>query len=114
MQRQIELYLDEDVDVLIADLLRPRRFAVTTTHEVKRNERTDAQQLEFAVANQKTLLTHNRQDFEQLAREYFEAERMHYGIIIAVRRSPYEIARRVLKILNTTTAEEMKNQLIYI
>jgi hypothetical protein len=29
----IELYLDEDVDVLIADLLRARGFKATTTRE---------------------------------------------------------------------------------
>jgi hypothetical protein len=35
-------------------------------------------------------------------------------IIIAVRRSPYEIVRRLLAILNHVPADEMKNQLRYI
>ena len=29
----VELYLDEDVDVLVADLVRTRGFKVTTTQE---------------------------------------------------------------------------------
>jgi hypothetical protein len=33
----IELYLDEDVDVLIADLVRARGFRVTTTREVRQS-----------------------------------------------------------------------------
>ncbi len=35
---------------------------------------------------------------------------MHYGVIFAVRRSPQEIAQRLLAILNQVTAEEMQNQ----
>jgi hypothetical protein len=49
-----------------------------------------------------------------LAQEYFAAGKTHYGIIIAVRRSAYEIARRVLVIMNHVTADEMKNQIRYI
>ena len=68
----------------------------------------------YAVRQQKTLLTHNRADFEALAQRYFAAGQTHYGIIIAVRRPPYEIARRLLTILNHVTADEMENQLRYI
>jgi hypothetical protein len=32
---------------------------------------------------------------------------MHYGVIFAVRRSPQEIAQRLLVILNQVTADEM-------
>jgi len=35
-------------------------------------------------------------------------------MIIAVRRSPYEIARRLLTTLNHGTADEMENRLRYI
>jgi hypothetical protein len=59
-------------------------------------------------------LTHNRADFEILAGEHFEADRTHFGIIIAVRRLPHELARRLLVILNDVAAEEMMNQVIYI
>jgi hypothetical protein len=39
---------------------------------------------------------------------------MHYGVIFAVRRSPQEIAQRLLVILNQVTADEMQNQVRYI
>ena len=64
----IEVYLDEDVDVLVADLLRVRGFVAITTRESGNLHANDADQLAFAVAQQKTLLTHNRADFEGLAR----------------------------------------------
>jgi hypothetical protein len=110
----VELYLDEDVSVLVADLIRARGFDALTTLESGRTGRSDAEQLEYAVSRQKTLLTHNRADFEVLARQDFSTSRTHYGIIIAVRRPPYDIARRLLAILNQVTTDEMENQLRYI
>jgi hypothetical protein len=110
----IELYLDEDVSVLVADLVRARGFVATTTQEAGMTGRGDPEQLAYAVGREAAMLAHNREDYEALAEEYFAAGQTHYGIIIAVRRRPYELARRLLSILNTTTADEMENQLRYV
>jgi predicted nuclease of predicted toxin-antitoxin system len=110
----IELYLDEDVSVLLADLLQARGFAVTTTQEASQVGRSDSEQLAYAVSHRRTLVTHNRADFEHLALEYFSSEITHCGIIIAVRRPIHEIAKRLLKILDQVTADEMTNQIRYI
>jgi predicted nuclease of predicted toxin-antitoxin system len=108
----IELYLDEDVSVLIADLLRARGFTAVTTQETKQTGHNDEAQLEYAASHHKTLLTHNRADFEVLAQQYFSLGRTHSGIIIAIRRSPYEILQRLLII--QVTADEIINQIRYI
>jgi predicted nuclease of predicted toxin-antitoxin system len=110
----IEIYLDEDVNVLIATLIRSRGFAVKTTPETGNLGRTDIEQFEFAKSQKFALLTHNRVDFEKIAQEHFESNKTHYGLIIAARHPPREIVQRLLKILNTFTADEMKNQIIYI
>lgn len=110
----IELYLDEDVDVLVADLLAARGFVATTTTEAGNKGKSDAEQLAIAAAAQQTILTHNRIDFEKLAEQYFDQGKQHCGIIIAVRRPAQEIAQRLLIILNQVTADEMKNQMRYI
>lgn len=89
----VELYLDEDVHVLVADLIQARGFQAITTR--------DAGQLQNS-------------DPEQLAQEYFNQDKKHYGIIFAVRHSPQEIARRLSIILNNVTADEMENQVRYI
>ncbi|MCC5634458.1 DUF5615 family PIN-like protein [Nostoc sp. CHAB 5844] len=110
----IHVYLDEDVDVLVASLLCSRGFEATTAHQARQLGKTDAEQLEYAVSQRAAILTHNRTDFEYLAREYFEQEKLHYGIIIAVRNPYQEIVQRLLTILNTTTSDEMENQILYI
>ena len=110
----INLYLDEDVNVLIADLVRAREFTAITAVSVGNLGKSDAEQLAFAAANDYALLTHNRADFEALAQEYLAQEKQHHGLLLAVRRSPYELARRLLIILDNVTADEMDNQIRYI
>lgn len=110
----IHVYVDEDVDVLVASLLRSRGFEATTAHQARQLGKTDVEQLEYAVSQGAAILTHNRTDFEDLAREYFEQEKLHHGIIIAVRNPYQEIVQRLLTILNSTTADEMENQILYI
>ena len=110
----IELYLDEDVSVRLADLLRARGFVVNTTLEAGNLGHSDREQLEYAVDRKLTLLTHNRADFEALAVQYFSAGLMHHGIIVAVRRPARDIGARLLPILNSRTSDEIQNQLIYI
>jgi len=110
----IELYLDEDVDVLVADLIRARGFTAITTRDTGNLHKDDDEQLAHATDNQLTFVNHNRADFEARALEYFASGKMHYGIIIAVRRPPQDIVRRLLVILNNLTADEMANQIRYI
>ena len=110
----IKLYLDEDVDVVICDLLQARSFLALTTAQASNLGHSDHEQLQYAVKNQLCLLTHNRADFQELAKEYFDSGRLHFGVIIAVRRPPKEITRRLLTILNSRTRDDVKNQILYI
>jgi hypothetical protein len=110
----IELYMDEDVDVLVADLVRRRGFHATTTQQAGHVQMEDVDQLAYAVSIGAAMLTHNRADYEALARDYFASGRTHSGIIIAVQRPPYDLARRLHAILDQTAADEMENQVRYI
>jgi predicted nuclease of predicted toxin-antitoxin system len=110
----ISLYLDEDVSVLVARLIRSRGFSALTALEADQLGKTDAEQLEYAAQRNMAILTHNRGDFEALARQYVAAGQTHGGIFIAVRRTSHEIARRLLVLLNQITADEMDNQIFYI
>jgi hypothetical protein len=60
------------------------------------------------------LLTHNRKDFEALAKRFYENGQTHAGIFIATRHPPQRVVQRLLVLLNDITAEEMMNQLIYL
>jgi predicted nuclease of predicted toxin-antitoxin system len=108
------LYLDEDVDILVADLVRARGFSVMTTRDAGKLGADDQAQLAYAIQEERVFFTHNRVDFEGLAADYFTNQRRHYGIIIATRHPPHEVTRRLLIILNHSTADEMENQIVYI
>jgi len=110
----ISPFLDEDVSVVVAKLLRTRGYSALTTQEAGQVGRSDAEQLAFATERQMAILTHNRDDFAALAGQYHSVARIHCGIIIAVRRPPYEIARRLLALMDRVTAEETDNQVLYI
>lgn len=110
----ISVYLDEDVNVLIAELVHLQGFHALTVTEVGRRGKSDAEQLKFATENGYAILTHNRKDFEKLAQKYFINNQTHSGIIISVRRPVHLIAEKLLEVLNDLTADEMKNQIIYI
>lgn len=110
----IALYLDEHADALVAELLTNRGFTVTPTASAHNLGKTDPEQMAYAAEHRLALVTHNRRHFEDLIREYFETGKDHWGVVIAVRRSPYELARRLLALLNSTLAESMKNQVRYL
>jgi predicted nuclease of predicted toxin-antitoxin system len=108
------LYLDEDVSVLIATLLQVRGLDVTTAREEGMLGESDETQLAYAVSLDRCVLTHNRLDFEQLHATYITQSKRHAGIIIASRRNPHEIARRVSILFDSLTADEIANQLLYV
>ncbi|MGL5793239.1 MAG: DUF5615 family PIN-like protein [Waterburya sp.] len=110
----IRLYLDEDVNVLIADLLNAKGFDVLTVRDAGQLQATDEEQLAYAVSQQRALVTHNRSDFEKIIQTYFFTGQKHYGVILAVRHSPQKIVQRLLAILNQVTADEIENQVRYI
>ena len=114
MKLFIRLYLDEDVNALVAKLIRSHGFEAISTLDENRLGQSDEAQLAFAVTNEMCLLTHNRSDFAALAEQYFAAGQSHFGIIIAGQHKPHETVRRLLLILNKVTAEEIQNQVFYI
>lgn len=109
----IRLYLDEDVSVVIAEMLRGRDYQVQTTRDAGNLHLDDIDQLQYATAHAMTLVTHNRKDFEQLASDFIASGRSHAGIIVAVRHREPEIARRLLLLLEKFTAEQMLDLLLY-
>jgi predicted nuclease of predicted toxin-antitoxin system len=69
------LYLDEDVNVLVTNLLQAKGFDVITVRDAGKLRATDAEQLAYAVSQERTLVTHNRTDFEALVHDYFDEVR---------------------------------------
>ena len=62
-----------------------------------------------------TLLPHNRIDYELLHAEELLEHRPHAGILIANRRaSDFDLARRIMTVLNRFTPDDVANQLLYL
>jgi predicted nuclease of predicted toxin-antitoxin system len=111
----ITLYLDENIPVLLANLLKAKGFNAISARDAGMLNKSDLQHLEYAANNRLTLLTHNRCDFETLHSAYVSKGLNHYGIIIARQRgNVYELLSRLLKILNSVTADEIVNLIRYI
>ena len=98
----------------MAALIRSQGWNALSTYEAGQSGSSDPLQLQFAAERGMAVLTHNRDDYLALAADWAAKGRNHAGIIIAVRRPIYEVARRLLIILDYTTADEMDNQVFYI
>ncbi|MGC2236932.1 MAG: DUF5615 family PIN-like protein [Pyrinomonadaceae bacterium] len=109
----VKIYLDENISLLVPKIIRARGYEVLTAQEANNKGLCDDKQLEFASGQKSAILTHDCVDFENLAKEYFSANKTHFGIII-VFPHPQEIAHRLNVILNNFTADEMTTQIIYI
>ena len=111
----IRFYYDEDVSVDIAHNLQQRGFDVLITRDALRLTYDDNDQLAFAVEQQRAIITHNRRDFEMLHQTYLDQAQLHMGIIIVKRRpNDAHIVSKLLDILNTNTADEICNTLLYV
>ena len=107
----IRLYLDADVDVKLAANLRNREYDCVSAREIGNELLTDEAQLAFAASENRTLLTHNTQDFVPIFEAWWYAERNHSGVVVSQQIPLGELQRRVMRLLDTITADEMQNNL---
>ena len=110
----IQLYLDEDVQVFIAEAVRLRGYEARTTRDQDRLGADDEDQLAFTQEHGLTLLTYNVSDFPRLHYEWLAAGKQHAGIIIAPQETPRQNIKSLLNLLALVSAEEMLAQLEYL
>ena len=114
----IALYTDEDITNELAPAVRERGFDAQSAAEAGLLNADDAIQLAYAAEHNLTLITCNAGDYLQLARQYAEAGRPHSGIIISSeqfsRRRFGELLRLVLRLMNSLSADEMQNCVVYL
>lgn len=110
----LRVYLDEDVDVLLAPLLAVHGIDCLTTLAAGNVGLTDEEQLAFAAAESRVLITHNRNDFERLAIDWWNQKRDHAGIVLALRRADtYDLCRHVLPVLHLFDQTAWRNTVLY-
>jgi len=108
------LFLDEDVRVLLAEVLRGRGYQATHVLEVKRTGKSDAEQLAYAAKNGMAVLTHNIRDYVVLHKAYQAAGKNHSGIIVSEQVPVNELLKRTLKCLSANSKESLNNSLIWL
>ena len=110
----IDLYLDADVQKDLVDLLRAEGFDAISALDLGHDEWDDSEQLDYAAANRRAILTYNTRHYVPLAQEYARARREHHGVIVSEQLGIGELLRRILRLLDRVTRDEMKNTLRYL
>jgi hypothetical protein len=111
MTAAMRFHLDESVDPAVAEGLRRRGADVSTSHDARLLQASDESQLAFAIAQGRTLVTHD-EDFLALARRGIE----HSGIAYChpEARTIGQIIADLLLIRDCLTAEEMRNHIEFL
>jgi len=82
--------------------------------EVSRTGRSDADQLAYAAAEGRTIITFNSRDFVRLHRDYLIDDKTHSGIIVSNQLETGVLVRRLLRLLQNRSAEAMVNWLEFL
>lgn len=109
-----KLHLNEHISPRLANQLRKHGFDVTASQESNLLSEPDDKQLEFAVAGRRAIVTFNISDFSALHEQYLSEGRDHWGMIFSTRETIPGLFRRWLKLLQTVTAEQLKNQIRWL
>lgn len=105
----IALYADEDISAVVIREIQKRGYDVEHARRIGHDEWEDEKHLEYAASVGRTLLTHNIKHFEPVYKNWWDAQRPHAGVIVSPQFETGEMVRRLLKLLDTVTADEMKN-----
>jgi len=111
---KIELFLDEDIHSGLAHALRKRGYDVIHAQEVDRKGRSDSDQLLLAIRQERCLVTFNVKDFVILHNQHAKSGQEHWGIIVSKQLPFRETMSRLLRLLQGTAKETMKNRLEFL
>lgn len=113
----VALYVDADLATRIVYMLRQRGYECRSAIEDGHGAASDEMVLTRATQLGMTVLTNNERDFSPMARRWSDAGQEHAGILISQQfrnRELGEFLRRLLRFLDTVTADEMRNTVRYL
>jgi predicted nuclease of predicted toxin-antitoxin system len=105
----IKLLLDEHICEGLTGALTQRGYDVVHINSTEHRGRDDEPLLAFAMTQDRAVLTYNARYFVPLVRFWYEASREHAGVILSIQLPPGELLRQVERLLETLSAEELKN-----
>ena len=114
---KMRLYLDEDaMDGDLVQALRSRGVDVTTVSYEQRQGYSDDEQLRYATQEGRAIYSFNTKDYMVLHTKFLEQGLSHGGIIIG-RKNRWPVGeqmRRLLALVNTLSAEDMKDRVEFL
>lgn len=113
----LKFYLDEDsADIGLVSVLQARGFDVVTSTDSGLLGANDLAQFEWCATRGFVMVTHNVGDFFHLHGEFLRQGKTHAGLILMRQQtmSIGEKLRRLVKISNKRSAEEMKNRVEFL
>lgn len=111
---RFSLYLDENIQVGLAEALRARGVDVLTTLEARNVGLSDLEQLQFAVESRRTFFSYNKRDFAMLHYAGLAEHKEHYGIILSDQLPIGIVLRRFMKLYFALSTEDMNDRLEYL
>ena len=109
-----KLYLEEGIHGRLAQALRERGLDAQGFGEAGRMGYSDADQLAHAVSERRAIVTYDLRHFQELAIIYLVEEKDHWGIVISPQYELGEMLRRLIRLCDTYTAEQLRNQIVYL
>jgi predicted nuclease of predicted toxin-antitoxin system len=109
-----KLYLDEHMSQRIATQLRKYGFDAITLHERGMLSEDDREQLTMAVSEQRAIVNCNFGDYVGLDEEYAAVGKQHWGVLLTTEEPTGVLIRRLLKLLNSLSADDLKNQIRWL
>lgn len=110
----MKFYLDEHLPPLLAQMLQERGIDCLTTQATGNVGRTDEEQLVYAAAEKRVLLTFNRKDFLLLAKDWLMSGRVHAGIILSKQLPAPEVLRHLLHLVAQHRKDTLHNQIFWL
>ena len=111
---KIELFLDEDVHSGLAHALRKRGYDAIHTQELDRKGLSDSNQLLFTIQQERCFFTFNVKDFVILHNQHVKSRKEHWGIIVSKQLPFRETMSKLLRLLQCTPKETMRNNIEFL
>jgi hypothetical protein len=108
------IILDEDVHSGLAHALRNRGYTAIHAQELDRKGVPDSDQLIFAIQQERCLFTFNVKDFVILHNQYAKSRQEHWGIIVSKQLPFRETMSKLLRLLQHSSKEIIKNHLEFL
>ncbi|MBI3978308.1 MAG: DUF5615 family PIN-like protein [Chloroflexi bacterium] len=88
---RLRVYLDQCVDLKLAQVLQGRGYWVITAAAAGTLDAGDDEQLAYATGNGLLIVTHNGKHFWALHQRFRQQHRHHGGIVVLPQRVPFAI-----------------------